>query len=151
MSEKCNLHSHCSLTVLSTNKPYSRRALTQTDSFPLCQIPTLWKAQPQTHLPWLLLMSLESILTPVLTPVLYNWLTCPHHPTLDQCNFSIPGQVAQMCLCHLQCTASILATLSILSNVSITLSQLPFKFLIMNSLRFLTAKLEFKAKIQSLI
>lgn len=65
MSEKCSLHSHCSLTVLGPNKPYSRRALTRTGSFPLCQIPTLCKAQPQTHFPWLLLMSLENILTPL--------------------------------------------------------------------------------------
>lgn len=152
MSEKCNLHSHCSLTVLGPNKPYSRRALTRTGSFPLCQIPTLCKAQPQTHFPWLLLMSLENILTPLSWHPSYI-TGSPVLTTQPWINVTFPylGKLPNVCLCHLQCTASILATLWILSNVFITLDQLPFKFLIINSFRFLTAKLDFEAKIQSLV
>lgn len=118
---KCNLHSHCSLTVLGPNKPLLTWASVNR-FLSHCARSQLLARLSLRLTSWLLLMSLKTFNSPVLTPVLYNRLTCPHHTTLDQCNFFFCylGKLPNVGVCATQCTACILATLWILSNAFIT-------------------------------
>lgn len=134
---KYDFHLDCSLTILLTNSTHTHTPHTQKHTLPmlcsyleytlhLAKPYQLFKAQHLTYLPWLLQIPLESTLTPLplcypdtcpitlsitlttqpwLMQLFYTWASCP--------NVLVP----------LQCIASILATLSSLSNLTITLAQ----------------------------